>query len=174
MPQGRGVASSSWKSHDPRAAKPSMSSRTSARTWGSSFSISRGTNCGLSRRRYCGVLGRVDFERDLRLLAEVQVHVGGREVLRVAHRPEDVLVPVEEDLAPRLPVAPGDRALLAQPAVDGVRVVGGGAGEQRACRIGGVGHAGTGRARLARSKPKTFAAFPETIAWRSSSDTPAN
>ena len=120
------------------------------------------------------VLRRVDFERDLRLLAEVQVHVGGREVLRVAHRPEDVLVPVEEDLAPRLAVAPGDGALLAQPPVDGVRVVGGGRREQRARRIGGVGHAGTGRARLARSKPKTFAAFPETMAWRSSSDTPAN
>ena len=52
----------------------------------------------------------------------------GGEVLGVAHRPEDVLVPVEEDLALRLAVAPRDRALLAQPAVDRVRIVGGGGG----------------------------------------------
>ena len=151
MLDGKGVASSSWKSHEPRPAKPSMSVRTSAAHLGFEFLDLAGDELRVEQPPVLGVLRRVDLERDLGLLAEVQVHVVGGEVLRVTHRPEDVLVGVEVDLATRIAIAACDGALLAQAAVDGMRIVSGRLREQHAGRIGRVGHART--VTLAQSTP---------------------
>ena len=51
MPDGSGVASSAWKSHEPRPANPSSSSRTSLRTSGSNAAIALGVKRGFRIRR---------------------------------------------------------------------------------------------------------------------------
>ena len=62
----------------PAPAKPSISSRTSAAHVGLELLDLAGHELRVEQAPVLGVLGRVDFERDLRLLAEVEVHVGRR------------------------------------------------------------------------------------------------
>ena len=49
---GNGVAKSSWKSHEPRSANPSMSSFTRTRASASSSATRFGENSGSRNRRY--------------------------------------------------------------------------------------------------------------------------
>ena len=92
MPDGSGVANSSWKSHSPRSMNPSMSSFTSARV-----GIERGHVLRREQRieqtPVLHMVGWIDLERDeLLLLPDVDRLRCRREHLGVAHRPHHVLV----------------------------------------------------------------------------------